>query len=58
MGDIAIRAEGLSKLYRIGKQEKYKTFRDSLTSAVAAPFKRTYGLLRGNGYSAANLTRR
>ncbi|CAG0974295.1 Teichoic acids export ATP-binding protein TagH [Anaerolineae bacterium] len=56
MGDIAVRVENLSKLYRIGaKQESYKTFRDSITDAVTAPFKRVAGLLRGNAAAAANL---
>jgi lipopolysaccharide transport system ATP-binding protein len=55
MGDIAIRVEGLSKQYRIGKQEKYRTLRDTLAEAFAAPFKRAYGLLRGNASAAGNL---
>ena len=43
MSDIAIKVENLSKLYRIGaKQESYKTLRDSLTEAVAAPFRRIF----------------
>jgi len=41
MNDIAIRAEGLSKRYRIGlKQEKYKTLRDTLSQTFTAPFRR------------------
>ncbi len=57
MGDIAVRVENLSKLYRIGaKQESYRTFRDSITDAVTAPFKRVAGLLRGNAAAAANLS--
>jgi len=32
MGDIAIRASGVGKLYRIGTRESYKTFRDALTN--------------------------
>lgn len=56
MGDIAVRVENLSKLYRIGaKQESYRTFRDSITDALTAPFKRVAGLLRGNAAAAANL---
>jgi lipopolysaccharide transport system ATP-binding protein len=34
MSDIAIRVEGLSKQYRIGKLERYKTLRGSLTDAL------------------------
>lgn len=57
MGDIAVRVENLSKLYRIGaKQESYRTFRDSITDALTAPFKRVAGLLRGNAAAAANLS--
>jgi lipopolysaccharide transport system ATP-binding protein len=37
MGDIAIKAEGLSKLYRIGRREKYYTLRDTLVSMLRAP---------------------
>jgi hypothetical protein len=41
MSDIAIKVEGLSKLYRIGtRQERYKTLRESLMTAVTAPFNR------------------
>jgi lipopolysaccharide transport system ATP-binding protein len=39
MSDIAIRVENLSKLYRIGELERYKTFRDTLTDALYAPFR-------------------
>jgi lipopolysaccharide transport system ATP-binding protein len=34
MSDIAIRAEGLSKMYRLGPRERYRTLRDTLS----APF--------------------
>lgn len=47
MGDIAIRVEGIGKKYRIGKVEKYKTLRDSITSAIGAPFQRAMQLFRG-----------
>ncbi len=55
MGDVAIRVQGLSKQYRIGKQERYRAFRDVLTEAMYAPFRRVGGLLRGNAAAAANL---
>lgn len=42
MSDIAIRVEGLSKQYRIGKRERYKTLRDTLTDAVTAPVRRLW----------------
>lgn len=39
--DVAIRAVGLSKLYRIGEtQEKYKTLRDTVAGIVTAPLRR------------------
>jgi lipopolysaccharide transport system ATP-binding protein len=38
---FAIRAEGLSKQYNIGRrQEPYRTLRESLAGAVTAPFRR------------------
>lgn len=39
MSDIAIRAEGLSKLYRIGERESYFALRDVLTRWISAPFR-------------------
>jgi lipopolysaccharide transport system ATP-binding protein len=45
MSDIAIRVEGLSKLYRLGEAEGgYRTLRESLTDTFMAPFR---GLRRG-----------
>src|ERR1700751_1277355 len=41
MSDIAIRAEGLSKLYRFGPRERYRTLRDTLTDTLTAPFRRS-----------------
>ena len=44
MGDIAIRVQNLCKLYRIRTREaRYKTIRESLTAAVAAPLRRLLG---------------
>lgn len=40
MSAVAIKVENLSKRYRLGTQERYKTFRDTLTTALAAPFRR------------------
>ncbi|MCB9437113.1 MAG: ABC transporter ATP-binding protein [Anaerolineales bacterium] len=57
MSDIAIRVEGLGKQYRIGgKQEKYKTLRDSIADAFSAPFRRAGQLLKGQAYGAAGLS--
>lgn len=39
MTDLAIRVENLSKLYRIGPRERYKTLRDTLTDAIYAPLR-------------------
>ncbi len=39
MTDIAIRAESLSKRYRIGQREPYKALRDTLTDTMYAPFR-------------------
>ncbi len=40
MSDIAIRVENLSKRYRLGHREPYKTLRDVMTDAFTAPFRR------------------
>jgi len=37
MSDIAIKVEGLSKLYRIGHRERYYALRDVLSRAITAP---------------------
>jgi len=48
MTDIAIRAENLGKLYKIGRrQERYRTLRDTITDVAAAPFRRLRSALRG-----------
>lgn len=39
MDDIAIRVENLSKLYRIGPRERYRTLRDTLTDVMYTPFR-------------------
>ncbi len=40
MGDLAIKVEGISKLYHIGaKQQRNDTLYDSITSALQAPLK-------------------
>jgi len=57
MTDIAIRVENLSKQYRIGgPQARYKTIRESLTEAVAAPFRRLSSVVRGQSSAVANET--
>ena len=39
MSDVAIRAKGLGKKYRIGRRERYRTLRDTLANAAAAPVR-------------------
>lgn len=56
MDDIAIRVKGLSKKYRIGQEESYKTLRDTLTGAFAAPFKRMGNIFSGNSSMTRNET--
>src|SRR5947209_7418413 len=38
MSEIAIRAEGLSKVYRLGQRERYSALRDKLAKAVREPW--------------------
>jgi lipopolysaccharide transport system ATP-binding protein len=59
MGDIAIQVNNLGKEYRIGvRQEAYRTLRDALSGALAAPFRRAGRLLRGESGGAADLEQR
>jgi lipopolysaccharide transport system ATP-binding protein len=39
MSDIAIRVESLGKRYRIGKRDRYRTLRDTVTDGLSAPFR-------------------
>src|SRR4051794_39714182 len=54
MSEVAIRAEGLGKLYSIGTQERYLALRDVLTGAFRHPFGR---LLAGARHSAPGKSR-
>jgi len=47
MSDIAIQVEGLSKRYRIGELQKYKTLRDTLTNVLYSPFRAAASILKG-----------
>ena len=38
--DVVIKVENLSKQYRIGAHEGYKTFRETLVDVAKAPFQR------------------
>jgi ABC-type polysaccharide/polyol phosphate transport system ATPase subunit len=43
MSGLAMRAEGLGKLYPLGEVERYRALRDTLTRAVTAPWTLFYG---------------
>jgi len=47
MSGIAINVEGLGKRYRIGTRRKYKTLRDAVTQAVAAPLRGVGRIISG-----------
>lgn len=48
MSNVAIRAENLSKQYRIGRrEERYQTLRDMLTAAASRPFRSILSALTG-----------
>ncbi len=56
MSEIAIRAENLGKMYRIGApQRSYPTLRDAIVRAVTSPWERAWRLLRGEATGAAGL---
>jgi lipopolysaccharide transport system ATP-binding protein len=51
VSDLAIRCENLSKQYRIGSPERYKTLRDTISSTALAPFRRfKNNSQNGNGH--------
>ena len=52
MSDIAIRVENLSKQYRIGERESYKTLRDVIADSAATPFRKLRSAFNGNGSSS------
>ena len=43
MSDVAIRVDGLSKLYHLGAKERYRTLRDSMMDILASPVRRLWG---------------
>lgn len=43
MKDIAVRVEGLSKRYRVGKRQPGRSFREAIAEAASAPFRRGGG---------------
>ena len=59
MSETALRVERLSKEYRIGgRQEQYRTLRDTIMDALISPFRRACRLLRGQSGGAADLEQR
>jgi lipopolysaccharide transport system ATP-binding protein len=59
MSDIAIRVEGLSKQYHIGKkQNRHVSLREVLSEAVVSPFRRMRDLMSGNASAATELNER
>src|SRR5260370_16940588 len=55
MSDIAIKAEGLGKRYRIGaNQQSYRTLKEKLTQTAATPFRALQTLAGRNGHSSSN----
>jgi lipopolysaccharide transport system ATP-binding protein len=55
MSSTIIKIENLSKQYRLGAYQGYKTFRDTLADLVKAPFQRARSSLTGN-INTANQT--
>jgi len=54
MSQVAIRCEGLSKQYRIGKRERYRDLRDVLTDAMSAPFRALRSAIRNSDRAIRN----
>lgn len=44
MSNVAIRVNRLAKQYRIGKRERYRTLRDTITDALTAPLRKARSL--------------
>jgi len=54
MNDIAIKVEGLSKLYRIGtRTDSYKTLRETIMSTFLTPFRIWHRLKKNNSHLSA-----
>lgn len=54
MSEIAIRVVEISKEFRLGKREKYQTFRDTIASIVGGPFQKAAKMLRGEASDPAD----
>lgn len=55
MTDIAIKAEDLGKLYRIGKRERYKALRDSMSESISDLFRSAMSRMRGDSSTDGSL---
>ena len=54
MGNLAIQVENLGKRYFIGgKEDTYRTFRDTIAKSVSSPVRRMTDVVRGRANSAA-----
>jgi len=54
MSGVAIRIEGLSKKFRIGTHERYRTLRDAMSQAFVTPFRRVASVIRGEAAGSAD----
>ncbi len=54
MSGVAIRIEGLSKKFRIGIHERYRTLRDTMSHAFVMPFRRAASVIRGQAAGSAD----
>jgi homopolymeric O-antigen transport system ATP-binding protein len=54
MNDVAIRVEGLGKLYRLGKSQQYKSLRETLTQTFTAPIRGVRRMLQGTAEEPRN----
>lgn len=55
MSDIAVRVENLSKEYRIGAKQQFKTLGEVIADSAKAPLRRATKLIRGQATGAAEL---
>ncbi|MBV8732609.1 MAG: ABC transporter ATP-binding protein [Acidobacteriia bacterium] len=56
MSDIAIRAEGLGKLYKLGARERSRSLREALTDAFTAPFRRGRSSKKGSFWALRDIS--
>ena len=49
MSDVAIKCENISKSYRLGEFERYKSIREVVAEGASAPFRKLRTAIGGNG---------